>query len=104
MARIILTSRVQVLVCAGVERLTNNALTQADVVGGAVNGDRGGLLTHRVFRHLKIVLNKRVVERTVTAESIHALVNGERELTVSDLRGTDLLGGAVKGGRLQFNT
>ena len=86
------------------ERLTNNALTEANVVGGAVNGDRGGLLTHRVLRHLKIVLNKRVVERTVTAESIHTLVNGERELTVSDLRGTDLLGGAVKGGRLQFNT
>ena len=100
MARIILTGRVHVLVCAGVERLTNNTLTQADVVRGAVNSDGRGLLTHGILVHLKIVLNKRVVERTVTTESVHTLINGKRERRTTDLRSADLLGGTVKGGGL----
>ena len=103
MARIILTSRVHVLVCAGVERLTNNTLTQADVVRGAVNSDGRGLLTHGILVHLKIVLNKRVVERTVTTESVHTLINGERELRAADLSGTDLLRATVQSGSLQLN-
>ena len=103
MARIVLTGRVHVLICAGVERLTNNALAQADVVRGAVNSDGRGLLTHGILVDLKIVLNKRVVERPVTAESVHALVNGERELRAADLSGTDLLRATVQGGSLQLN-
>ena len=80
------------------ERLTNNALAQADVVRGAVNSDGRGLLTHGILVDLKIVLNKRVVERPVTAESVHALVNGERELRAADLSGTDLLRATVQSG------
>ena len=103
MARIVLTGRVHVFVCAGVERLTNNALTQADVVCGAVNSDGGGLLAHGILVHLKIVLNKRVVERPVTTESVHTLVNGKRERRTTDLSGTDLLRATVQGGSLQLN-
>ena len=103
MARIVLTGRVHVLVCAGVERLTNNALTQADVVRGAVNSDGRGLLTHGILVDLKIVLNKRVVERAVTAESVHTLVNGERKRRTTDLSGTDLLRATVQSGSLQLN-
>ena len=99
-----LTGRVQVLVVAFVESLTDNALTERNVVGGAVNGDRGGCLTHRTLVNAHLVLNVRVVERTIAAKSVHTLVNGEHKLTVHHLRGADLLDSAIKRGSLKLNT
>ena len=99
-----LTGRVQVLVVAFVESLTDNALTEGNVVGGTVNGDRGGCLTHRTLVDGHVVFNVRVVERTIAAQSVHTLVDGEHELTVHHLRGTNLLDRSVKSGSLQLNT
>ena len=99
-----LTGRVQVLVVAFVESLTDNALTERNVVGGTVNGDRGGCLTRRTLVNAHVVLNKSVVECTIAAQIVHALVDGEHELTVHHLRGTNLLDSAIKCGSLQLNT
>ena len=99
-----LTGRVQVFVVAFVESLTDNALTERNVVGGAVNGDRGGCLTHRTLVNAHVVLNKGVVECAIAAQIVHALVDGEHELTVHHLRGTNLLDRSVKSGSLQLNT
>ena len=98
-----LTGRVQVLVVAFVESLTDNALTERNVVGGTVNGDRGGCLTHRTLVNAHVVFNVRVVERTIATKSVHALVDGEHELTVHHLRGADLLDSAIKCGSLKLN-
>ena len=99
-----LTCGVQVLVVAFVESLTHDALTEGNVVGGAVNGDRGGLLTHRALVDGHVVLNKSVVECAIAAQIVHALINGEHELTVHHRRGTNLLDRSVKSGSLQLNT
>ena len=99
-----LTGRVQVLVVAFVESLTDNALTEGNVVGGTVNGDRGGCLTHRALVNAHVVFNVRVVERTIATQSVHALVDGEHELTVHHLRGADLLESTIKCGSLKLNT
>ena len=86
------------------ESLTDNALTERNVVGGTVNGDRGGCLTHRTLVDGHVVFNVRVVERTIAAQSVHTLVDGEHKLTVHHLRGADLLDSAIKRGSLQLNT
>ena len=86
------------------ESLTDNALTEGNVVGGTVNGDRGGCLTHRALVNAHVVLNKSVVECAIAPQIVHALVDGEHELTARHLRGTNLLDRSVKSGSLQLNT
>ena len=85
------------------ERLTNDTLTEGDVIGGAVNRNGGGLLAHSVLSHRHIKLHVRVVERAVASESVHTLINGKDKLSALNLRVTDLLGRAIKSGGLQLN-